>query len=108
MRAVYRTLSSNHGETLLETLLSLLVVSLACVVFTTMTLVSSTINENAKIADAKLYAELSAAETHREDIPKTVTVSWHWQTQNYTQDFAVKATGTTGKLMNYSPIRGED
>jgi hypothetical protein len=106
MRVVCQKLSSRRGETLLETLFTLLIVSLACVVFATMTMISSSINETAKIADTKLYAELSAAETHSDPIVKTATVTWHRQAQNYSQNFSVNVTGTAHELMSYSLIRG--
>ena len=102
MKSFSRKLCSAGGETLVETLLSILITALACAVFASMTLASSHLNATAVTEDAALYAELTAAETQSGSISDTVTVSWG----AYQQDFSVLRSGSAGELMSYAYAGG--
>lgn len=66
------------GETLVETLAAILIVTLASLLFLQMTMASVRINRDARQMDADYQAALAAAEDQRErtaDSPGTATLS---------------------------------
>jgi len=99
-------LCSKRGETLVETLVSVLIVGLACLAFASMTVAASTINRSAKTADLAFYNELSAAEARSGTTDITVTMSWNWAATIQSQEYTVKCTGAAGELMSYSVSGG--
>ena len=98
MRLFYTKLSSGKGETLVETVVAVLVVALASVIFATMTLSASRLNAAAMDADEAFYSELSAVEQQTGTTSGTVTVSWDSTSEN----FAVMITGADGELRGYA------
>jgi len=102
MRVLYGKLASGGGETLAETVVSILIVALASVIFATMTMSASYLNAAAKTADAAYYDQLSAAETRTGAASGTARVSW----SGAYQDFAVTITGADGELNSYGKTGG--
>lgn len=102
MGILHRKLHSDRGETLVETLASVLIVALTSVIFASTTIAASHMNATAKTADDTFYAELSAAETHTGSMPDTVTVSW----SGGAQDFTVTRVGTDSELRSYTYTGG--
>ncbi|NCB62073.1 MAG: hypothetical protein EOM52_00415 [Clostridia bacterium] len=97
MGVIGRKFSSAKGETLAETVASILIIALASVIFATMALSATRLNAAANTADQAFYAELSAAETQTGTVSGTVTVSWG----SDSQDFAVTCAGAAGELISY-------
>jgi competence protein ComGC len=100
MKLFSNKLTSSKGETLIETLVAVLIVSLASLVFVAMFLMSKTMNETALSADQTFYTELSAAEKHTNTTAASVTVRWT-DGAAYYQTFNVDRTGSSGQLMSY-------
>ncbi len=90
-------LRCTRGETIVETLASVLIVALSCLIFFTMVMSSSRMNAAAIAADDAFYAQLTAAETHSGDGATFVTVSWGG---GYSV-FAVLTSGGEGELSSY-------
>ncbi len=102
MRFLCRRLSSRRGETLVETLASILIVALAAAIFASMVLSATRLNIAAADADEAFYAELSAAETRAWTSTGTVSVSWSSASQN----FSVTLVGADGELRSYTDAGG--
>lgn len=102
MRSLCRRLSSRRGETLVETLASILIVAVSAAIFAGMIMSSSRLNTVAKEADDAFYAELSAAETQAATTSGTVSVTW----STGSEAFAVTIAGTSGELRGYTDAGG--
>lgn len=97
MKLPVRKLRSNTGETLLETLASVLIVGLSCAIFAVMTLSGAKMNSSVKAVDDARYAQLTDAETHAGGTSGSVIISWNGSSQ----DFPVVYTGTGQELSSY-------
>jgi Tfp pilus assembly protein PilV len=103
MGAVKRKISSKAGETLIETLVAVLVVALSSIILVTMTVTASHLNAAARTADQAFYAELSAAESGTGSTATgTITVSWTTGSQSFSVDFV----GSGSELKSYTYTGG--
>ena len=96
-----RKLKKSSGETLVETLVAILIVTLSSLLFLQMTMTSLNISGEAKKMDTDYQASLSAAEEQKTKIATgTITVSG--------RDYSVTyyGTGETGALTAYSGEAG--
>ena len=75
MNKLHQLLRSSRGETLVESLVSVLVFTLSSLLLFSMVFAAANINRSAKQADLDRQEQLSAAETgDGETVPGTVTV----------------------------------
>lgn len=97
-----KKLLSNKGETLTETLVSLIIMTLASIILATLLVSSSRIIGRAKEYDEALNNELNAAElgTGSSSGLVTITVKGEQQTE------PVTLTGTAETLMSYRRVSG--
>ena len=78
-----KKLRSRCGEMLVESIVAVLIISLASVVLASMITSASRLNKTAKEKDTELYAAITAAETHSgSGISGTVSVSVDGETVN--------------------------
>jgi len=84
MKRVLKKLTTSQGESLVETLTSILIICLAGALFATMTIVSSRMNASARSADVSFYEGFSEAEAHiASGTSGSVTVAWSGGSQSY-------------------------
>ena len=99
-----KKLKSKHGETLTETLVSILIIAMASALLATMVGVSARLTKRAEAADAQFYEELSAAEAGRgEDGDATITLT----VGGSSGELPVVIYGGSGELKSYRLAGGE-
>lgn len=91
------TKRANSGETLVETLLAILIVTLVSVAFFTSAITAANINKKVGDSDKKLEEELIIAEKGDGTREGKVTVV----TDGANFDYDVNFSGATGKLASY-------
>ncbi len=60
---MWKKLNSNRGETLIESLVSVIIVSLATLLFVSLITAASNLNSRQKEADSKFYASMAKVES---------------------------------------------
>jgi len=89
MKTVLQKLNSSQGESLMETLTSILIICLAGALFATMAMASSRMNASARSTDVSFYEGFSEAEAHVvSGTSGSVTVAWSGGSQSYSVDYA--------------------
>lgn len=75
MNRLKRKLASRRGETLVEVLVSILLAGLSVLLLVSMLSAAARFNTAARQADARLYAELSAAEGRTQEVDGSASLS---------------------------------
>lgn len=88
----------NRGETLVETLAAILIISLSSAFLLTASMAASRINQSARTSDEQLRKEQTAAEEQTVHHLGTVTV----QTDGSTYAYRVNQTGDDAELRTYT------